>query len=99
MTPIRRFLQAWREAANPSFPTHGLHSPARMQQLLSRERMRSDRGDSIFSLLTFSNAVPLRERIAGMRPEHPVVSATVVGAGVAAAGLVWYAARRRTARG
>jgi HAD superfamily hydrolase (TIGR01490 family) len=46
--------------------------------------------------LTFSNAVPLRERIAGMRPEHPVVSATVVGAGVAAAGLVWYTARRRT---
>ena len=50
-------------------------------------------------LLTFSNAVPLRQRIAGMRPEHPVVSATVVGAGVAAAGLVWYASRRRTARG
>ena len=49
-------------------------------------------------LLTFSNAVPLRERLAGMRPEHPVVSATVVGAGVAAAGLVWYAARRRTLR-
>jgi HAD superfamily hydrolase (TIGR01490 family) len=48
--------------------------------------------------LTFSNAVPLRERIAGMRPEHPVVSATVVGAGVAAAGLVWYASRRRTSR-
>jgi phosphoserine phosphatase len=49
-------------------------------------------------LLTFSNAVPLRQRIAGMRPEHPVVSATVVGAGVAAAGLVWYASRRRTSR-
>ncbi|MFN2560733.1 MAG: HAD family hydrolase [Jatrophihabitans sp.] len=49
-----------------------------------------------WSQLTFSNAVPLRERIAGMRPEHPVVSATVVGAGVAAAGLVWYTARRRT---
>jgi HAD superfamily hydrolase (TIGR01490 family) len=49
-------------------------------------------------LLTFSNAVPLRERIAGMRPEHPVVSATVVGAGVAAAGIVWYASRRRSAR-
>jgi len=27
-----------------------------MQQLLARERMRSDRGDSIFSLLTFSSA-------------------------------------------
>jgi HAD superfamily hydrolase (TIGR01490 family) len=49
-------------------------------------------------LLTFSNAVPLRARIAGMRPEHPVVSATVVGAGVAAAGLVWFATRRRAAR-
>jgi HAD superfamily hydrolase (TIGR01490 family) len=50
-------------------------------------------------VLTFSNAVPLRERLAGIRPEHPVVSATVVGAGVAAAGLVWYASRRRTPRG
>jgi HAD superfamily hydrolase (TIGR01490 family) len=49
-------------------------------------------------LLTFSNAVPLRERLAGMRPEHPVVSATVVGAGVAAAGLVWYASKRRSGR-
>src|SRR3954467_103279 len=48
--------------------------------------------------LTFSNAAPRRERIAGMRPDHPVVSATVVGAGVAAAGLVWYASRRRTSR-
>jgi HAD superfamily hydrolase (TIGR01490 family) len=48
--------------------------------------------------LTFSNAVPLRERLAGMRPEHPVVSATVVGAGVAAAGLVWYASKKRAGR-
>jgi HAD superfamily hydrolase (TIGR01490 family) len=48
--------------------------------------------------LAFSNAVPLRERLAGMRPEHPVVSATVVGAGVAAAGLVWYASKRRAER-
>jgi hypothetical protein len=49
-------------------------------------------------ILTFSNAVPLRERLAGMRPEHPVVSATVVGAGVAAAGLVWYASKKRAPR-
>jgi hypothetical protein len=56
-------------------------------------KIAAERG---WPLLTFSNAVPLRERIAGMRPEHPVVSATVVGAGVAAAGLVWYTARRRT---
>ena len=51
--------------------------------------------DRDWPMLTFSNAVPLRERLAGMRPEHPVVSATVVGAGVAAAGLVWYASKKR----
>ncbi len=49
--------------------------------------------------LTFSNAVPLRARIAGMRPEHPATAVSVVGAGVAAAGLVWYTARRRAGRG
>ncbi|HET6877601.1 MAG TPA: HAD-IB family hydrolase [Jatrophihabitans sp.] len=49
-------------------------------------------------ILAFSNAVPLRERISGLRPEHPVTAATVVGAGMAAAGLVWYTARRRGPR-
>jgi HAD superfamily hydrolase (TIGR01490 family) len=45
-------------------------------------------------VLIFSNAVPLRERISGLRPDHPVTTATVFGASVAA-GLVWYTARRR----
>jgi phosphoserine phosphatase len=49
-------------------------------------------------VLTFSNAVPLRERISGMRPEHPTITATAVGAGLAVGGLVWYSTRRRTAR-
>jgi HAD superfamily hydrolase (TIGR01490 family) len=49
-------------------------------------------------LLTFSNAVPLRSRIAGMRPENPVTAAGVVGAGVAAAGLAWFITRRRAVR-
>jgi HAD superfamily hydrolase (TIGR01490 family) len=49
-------------------------------------------------ILMFSNAVPLRERIAGMRPEHPVISASVVGAGIGAASLAWYVAKRRSAR-
>jgi hypothetical protein len=48
-------------------------------------------------VLNFSNAVPLRERISGFRPEPTVTAATVVGAGVAA-GLVWYTARRLAAR-
>jgi HAD superfamily hydrolase (TIGR01490 family) len=46
-------------------------------------------------LLTFSNAVPLRQRISGLRPEHPTVTAGAVGAGLAVGGLVWYATRRR----
>ena len=57
-------------------------------------RVAVERG---WPVLTFSNAVPLRDRISGLRPEHPVTAATVVGAGVAA-GLVWFTARRRAAR-
>ena len=49
-------------------------------------------------VLTFSNAVPLRERISGLRPEHPTITATAVGASIAVGGLVWYTARKRTAR-
>jgi HAD superfamily hydrolase (TIGR01490 family) len=48
--------------------------------------------------LTFSNAVPLRQRISGLRPDHPTLTATAVGAGIAASGLVWYASRRRARR-
>jgi HAD superfamily hydrolase (TIGR01490 family) len=58
--------------------------------------LRKAAAEHDWPLLTFSNAVPLRERIAGMRPEHPVISAGVVSAGVAAAGIAWYATRRRT---
>ncbi|GAB2478745.1 HAD family hydrolase [Jatrophihabitans fulvus] len=46
-------------------------------------------------LLAFSNAVPLRERMRGFRPEHPMLSAGVVGAGTVAAGVAWYLTRRR----
>ncbi len=60
--------------------------------------LRKVANDREWPLLTFSNAVPLRARIAGMRPEHPATAATVVGASVAAAGLVWYATRRRAER-
>jgi HAD superfamily hydrolase (TIGR01490 family) len=45
--------------------------------------------------LTFSNAVPLRERISGLRPTSTTSTVAVVGAGAAVAGLVWYSTRRR----
>lgn len=49
-------------------------------------------------LLTFSNAVPLRERISGLKPEHPTITASAAGVGLAVAGLLWYAARQRRVR-
>jgi HAD superfamily hydrolase (TIGR01490 family) len=60
--------------------------------------LRKVAGERDWPMLTFSNAVPLRERISGLRPEHPTITATAVGAGLAVGGLVWYAARRRSAR-
>ncbi len=58
-------------------------------------RIAAERG---WPTLVFSNAVPLRERISGLRPEHPTATVTLVGAGVAAIGLLWYASRRRANR-
>jgi HAD superfamily hydrolase (TIGR01490 family) len=48
--------------------------------------------------LTFSNAVPLRQRISGLRPEHPTLTGAAIGAGIAVGGLAWFA-RRRMLRG
>jgi HAD superfamily hydrolase (TIGR01490 family) len=48
--------------------------------------------------LTFSIAVPLRERISGLRPSPTTSTVAAVGAGVAVAGFVWLTARRRAAR-
>ena len=58
-------------------------------------RVAAERG---WPTLVFSNAVPLRQRISGLRPEHPTATVTLAAAGVAAVALVWYASRRRTHR-
>jgi HAD superfamily hydrolase (TIGR01490 family) len=59
----------------------------------SLRRIATERG---WPQLTFSNAVPLRERLAGLRPQHPTLTATT--AAVAVGALAWYATRRRLAR-
>ena len=46
-------------------------------------------------MLTFSNAVPLRERISGLRPTSTTSTVVVAGVGAAAIGLAWYGARKR----
>jgi HAD superfamily hydrolase (TIGR01490 family) len=56
-------------------------------------RIAAERG---WPQLTFSNAVPLRERLAGLRPQHPTLTATT--AAVAVGALAWYATRRRLTR-
>lgn len=60
MKPFRKFLQAWRQASTPQTPTNALHSTDRMQGLLLRERMRSDRGNSTFALLTLTFSHSMR---------------------------------------
>jgi HAD superfamily hydrolase (TIGR01490 family) len=55
-------------------------------------RIATERG---WPVLAFSNAVPLRTRLAGLRPSHPAATLSLAGAGVAAAGIAWYASRRR----
>lgn len=47
-------------------------------------------------ILVFNRPVSLRQRVPTLAmPAKPVLAATALGAGAAAAGLVWYAARRR----
>jgi HAD superfamily hydrolase (TIGR01490 family) len=46
-------------------------------------------------ILTFSNAVPLRERL---RPPKPAATLTLAGTAAAAASIAWYASRRRRGR-
>jgi lipopolysaccharide/colanic/teichoic acid biosynthesis glycosyltransferase len=60
MKPFRTFLQAWRQTSNSQHPTNALHSTDRMQGLLQRERMRSDRGNSTFALLSLTFSHNLR---------------------------------------
>src|SRR5689334_15551874 len=55
-------------------------------------RIAAERG---WPVLTFSNAVPLRERLSGLRTPHATITATA--AAVAVGALAWFATRRRLA--
>jgi HAD superfamily hydrolase (TIGR01490 family) len=49
-------------------------------------------------VLDFHQPVSLQSRFSDLKPGRPAMAAAAVGAGAAAAGLVWYATRRRTPR-
>jgi len=49
-------------------------------------------------ILTFTNAVPLRERLSGLKPPPPVTGAAAVGTMAGLAVLAWYSHSRRSRR-
>lgn len=49
-------------------------------------------------VLAFTNAVPLRERLSGLRPPQRVTGAVVAGTVAGVAGLVWHYHARRASR-
>jgi phosphoserine phosphatase len=51
-----------------------------------------DRG---WPIVAFSNAVPLRERIAGLRPTNKTTTITLLGASLAGVAIAWYAHHRQ----
>jgi HAD superfamily hydrolase (TIGR01490 family) len=58
-------------------------------------RIAVERG---WPVLDFHQPVSLHSRFVDLRATRPAIAVAAVGAGAAAAGLVWYAARRRTPR-
>jgi HAD superfamily hydrolase (TIGR01490 family) len=49
-------------------------------------------------IVAFRNAVPLRERIAGLRPTNTTTSITALSLGLVGVALVWYVRHRRYSR-
>jgi len=58
-------------------------------------RAAAERG---WPVLVFSKPVALRQRASLRGAPKPAIAAAAIGAGAAAAGLVWYAAKRRSDR-
>jgi HAD superfamily hydrolase (TIGR01490 family) len=49
-------------------------------------------------ILAFTNAVPLRERLSGLKPPQPATTAALAGAVAGAAAIAWYTHTRRGGR-
>jgi HAD superfamily hydrolase (TIGR01490 family) len=54
--------------------------------------------DNGWPVLAFTNAVPLRERLSGLKPPRPATTAAVASALAGAAVLAWYSHSRRQGR-
>ncbi|HEY2044741.1 MAG TPA: HAD family hydrolase [Jatrophihabitans sp.] len=60
--------------------------------------LRKLAADNKWPVLAFTNAVPLRERLSGLKPSRPAAGAVAAGALAGAAVLAWYGHSRRSAR-
>jgi HAD superfamily hydrolase (TIGR01490 family) len=57
--------------------------------------LRREAAERGWPILMFSKPVALRQRMPGGLPTKPTIAAVALGGAAAAAGLIWYAARRR----
>jgi HAD superfamily hydrolase (TIGR01490 family) len=55
-------------------------------------KVATERG---WPIVEFHNAVPLRERIAGLRPTNKTTTITLLGAGLVGVGVAWYTHHRQ----
>ncbi|HCK78991.1 MAG TPA: HAD-IB family hydrolase [Actinobacteria bacterium] len=83
---------AYSDAATdlPMLQTVGFPSAVNPDRTLRKEAMA--RG---WPILQFSHPVPLRQRFASGLAAKPTLTAVALGGAAAAAGLIWYAVRRR----
>ncbi|CAB4880596.1 unannotated protein [freshwater metagenome] len=83
---------AYSDAATdlPMLEAVGFPSVVNPDRPLRREAMARD-----WPILTFSKPVPLRQRFATGIAAKPALAAVALGGAAAAAGLIWYAVRRR----
>jgi HAD superfamily hydrolase (TIGR01490 family) len=58
-------------------------------------KIATERG---WPVLIFTNAVPLRERLSGLKPARPSATAAILGATVGAGALAWYGLHRHSSR-
>ena len=83
---------AYSDAATdlPMLESVGFPSVVNPDRPLRREAMARD-----WPILTFSKPVPLRQLFASGITAKPTLTAVALGGAAAAAGLIWYAVRRR----
>jgi HAD superfamily hydrolase (TIGR01490 family) len=83
---------AYSDAATdlPMLESVGFPSVVNPDRPLRREAMARD-----WPILTFNRPVPLRQRFASGITAKPTLTAVALGGAAAAAGLIWYAVRRR----